>query len=259
MSETAVVNYHLKSAEPQAFRFDVDGVVGNLVSPNLAPTKIRVQDLRNGSSPVEFTTDGITFEKHRSVIKNFCDLPGWIEIYNHELRSILAEKIGAKEVIVFDHTVRIDNPDADRKPARNVHNDYSPSGAEQRLVEILGEEKANEFQFGHYGFVNVWRPVEHPITSAPLGFIRPSSIKAEDWMAIELIYPDRTGQILGVAASDDHDWFYLSKMTPDEIVIFNIYDNEGRPFLGHSALEMDNKSCIPAPRKSIESRTVIRY
>ena len=77
-------------------------------------------------------------------------------------------------------------------------------------------------------------------------------------MTIELVYPDRVGQILGVAASDEHDWFYQSGMTPDEVVIFNIYDNAGRPFLGHSALDMRD-SGKPSVRKSIESRTLVRY
>ena len=31
MREEATVNYHIKSEEPQAFYFDVDGIVGNLI------------------------------------------------------------------------------------------------------------------------------------------------------------------------------------------------------------------------------------
>ena len=126
--------------------------------------------------------------------------------------------------------MRVDDPNAERRPARNVHNDYSRSGAEQRLIDLVGDERAAEYRAGHYGFVNVWRPVEHTIRTSPLGFIRPSSIKPEDWMTIELIYPDRLGQILGVAANEDHEWFYMSEMTPDDVAIFNIYDNRGRPF-----------------------------
>ena len=78
-------------------------------------------------------------------------------------------------------------------------------------------------------------------------------------MTIELIYPDRIGQILGVAANKNHDWFYLSKMTPDDVTIFNIYDNQGRPFLAHSALDMEITDNVTTPRKSIESRTLVRY
>jgi len=179
--------------------------------------------------------------------------------YDNELSDLLKNKINAQDVIVFNHTVRIDAPNAERKPARNVQNDYSRQGAERRLVDILGEEQARTYQEGHYGFVNVWRPVENIIKTSPLGFIRPSSMTTQDWMTIELIYPDRVGQILGVAANDDHNWFYLSQMTPDEVAIFNIYDNKERPHLAHSALDMDDGENAPAPRKSIESRTLVRY
>ena len=259
MQDAATVNYHIKSAEPQAFRFDVDGVVGNLVSPELVPTKVNVHDLRDGALHVGFDSDGITFEKHVTDVKDFEMLSGWQDAYDEDLRALLQATIGAEDVIVFDHTVRIDDPDAERRPARNVHNDYSRSGAEQRLIDLVGEERAAQYRAGHYGFVNVWRPVDHPIRTSPLGFIRPSSMQAEDWMTIELIYPDRLGQILGVAANDHHQWFYMSLMAPDDVVIFNIYDNRERPFLAHSALDMDESQDVREPRKSIESRTLVRY
>lgn len=82
---------------------------------------------------------------------------------------------------------------------------------------------------------------------------------ADDWMDIGLIYPDRFGQILGVAANPAHKWFYQSQMTPDEVVLFNIYDNTGRPHLAHSALDMEGDEDVLVPRKSIESRTLVRY
>ncbi|MGI9508261.1 MAG: CmcJ/NvfI family oxidoreductase [Geminicoccaceae bacterium] len=259
MRDAATVNYHVKRAERQAFRFDVGGVVGNLVSPELVPTEISVRDFRDGSFNVDFDQDGITFENHVTEIRDFGGSSDWETSYNEELKALLEARVGAEDVIIFDHTVRIDDPNADRRPARNVHNDYSRSGAEQRLVDLVGEDLARDFRAGHYGFVNVWRPIEQPIKTSPLGFIRPRSMKVEDWMTIELIYPDRIGQILGVAANEHHEWFYMSRMTPDDVAIFNIYDNRGRPILAHSALDMNDSQNVQAPRKSIESRTLIRY
>ncbi|MEM7123064.1 MAG: CmcJ/NvfI family oxidoreductase [Pseudomonadota bacterium] len=259
MSESAIVNYHIKSADNQAFHFDVDGIVGNLVSPELLPTRISVTDVRNNRSSINFETDSITFERHASRIEDYSDPSDWRDTYDTELKLLLEDRIGAKDVIVFDHTVRIDALDAERRPARNVHTDYSRAGAEQRLIDIVGEDRARAFRAGHYAFVNVWRPIEHPILTSPLGFIRPRSMADDDWMTIELIYPDRVGQILGVAANHNHDWFYMSRMTPTDVAIFNIYDNAGRPFLGHSALDMADAIDVTAPRKSIESRTLVRY
>lgn len=259
MNALATVNYHIKSSETQAFEFDVDGIIGNLISPELVPTKVNVHDVRDKQSNFNFEDDGILFVNHISQIKNFESNEDWKNSYDQELSALLKSKIGAEEVTIFDHTVRIDDPNSDRQPARNVHNDYSRLGAEQRLVDIVGEEKARIYRDGHFGFVNIWRPVEHVIKSTPLGFIRPSSMKSEDWMIIELIYPDRFGEILGVAANDDHDWFYLSEMSPAEVTIFNIYDNRGRPHLAHSALDMDDQVHVLTPRKSIESRSLVLY
>ena len=259
MTTNAIVNYHLRTEEKQAFRFDVDGIIGNLVSPELAPTDILVKDLRQETHSVEFDRDGIVFAHAPSQIQNFEDGLDWQAHYDAELCALLTEQIGAKEVIVFDHTVRIDDPDATRKPARNVHTDYSRAGAEQRLIDIVGAGRAHDFHNSGFGFVNVWRPIEHVITASPLGFIRPTSMKANDWMAIDLIYPDRLGEILGVARNPDHEWFYLSRMTPDEAVIFNIFDNEKRPCIAHSALDIKVDEGVRGPRKSIESRTLVRY
>lgn len=259
MNALATVNYHIKSSETQAFEFDVDGIIGNLISPELVPTKVNVHDVRDKHSNFNFENDGIIFENHISKIKNFEGTEDWKNSYDKELSALLKSKIGAQEVTIFDHTVRVDDPNSDRQPARNVHNDYSIQGAEQRLVDLLGKEKARTYQEGHYGFVNIWRPVEDIIKTAPLGFIHPNSMTNDDWMTIELIYSDRFGQILGVAANDDHNWFYLSEMSSAEVAIFNIYDNEGRPHLAHSALDMDDQVHVLTPRKSIESRTLVLY
>lgn len=259
MQIDASVNYHVKKNSLQAFEFDVDGVVGNLVSPELVETKITVADLRGSDERTLFNRDGIEFLDHASAINDFEHGEDWSAVYDQELSELLKSRIGAKEVIVFDHTVRIDDPQAARRPARNVHNDYNEKGAEQRLIDLVGEERAQEFKQAGYGFVNVWRPVQNVIKSSPLGFIRPQSTKAGDWIDIGLIYPDRFGQILGVAANENHEWFYRSDMTPDEIVVFNIYDNRGRPHLAHSALDLPSDKAAVTPRKSIESRTLVRY
>jgi hypothetical protein len=140
-----------------------------------------------------------------------------------------------------------------------VHSDYSAEGAENRLVDILGAEQAAEWAKGHYAFINIWRPVGAPINSAPLGFVRPSTVAPEDWILIDLIYPDRRGHIMGLAANDNHQWVYQSKMTPDEVVIFNIYDNRNRASVGHSAIDLTEDDTITTIRKSIESRTLVRY
>jgi hypothetical protein len=258
MARFGSVNYHVHKPERQAFEIDAGGVVGRLVSPELVATDVSLVDLRKGDTSVSFEQDGVTFLNKPSQVSDFSGT-GWERDYDEELATLLRQSIGAKDVIFFDHTVRVDDPASDRKPARNVHSDYSAEGAENRLVDILGAEQAAEWAKGHYAFINIWRPVGAPINSAPLGFVRPSTVAPEDWILIDLIYPDRRGHIMGLAANDNHQWVYQSKMTPDEVVIFNIYDNRNRASVGHSAIDLTEDDTITTIRKSIESRTLVRY
>ena len=258
MLATATVNYHIHAPTRQAYHIDAGGVVGQLISPPHVVTDVPLNDTRNGTD-VSFEADGLTFLNAPSHVTDFSPDRAWTEAYDRDISALLHRQLGAQEVIVFDHTIRIDDPDAPRKPARNVHADYSPQGAQQRLVDILGKDTAAEWAKGHYAFINLWRPVENPINTAPLGFVRPSSVAEEDWILIDLIYPDRKGHIMGLVANANHEWIYRSRMTPDEVAVFNIYDNRGKPSIAHSALDRVEDPAISVPRKSIESRTLVRF
>ena len=259
MPRSATVNYHIPSDQEQAYHIDAGGERGRILGPDLAVTEVSVHDLRGVTTQASFRADSVGFAKQPTSVANFEDGDGWHETYDRELADLLSRELGATEVIVFDHTLRIDDPTSGRKPARNVHSDYSADGAHQRLRDILGEETAQAWEHGHFGFVNVWRPVGAPINSAPLGFVRPSTVRPEDWIQIKLIYPDRIGQIMGLVARDSHEWLYLSRMAPDEVAIFNIYDNRGLPSVAHSAMDMVEDPDVTVPRKSVESRTLVRY
>lgn len=259
MAATGTVNYHVHKDHRQAFEIDADGVVGNLISPELQVTEVSLLDTRGKHVAASFEKDSVGFAKVPTRVASFAEPKDWQTTYNAELKELLVSTLAVKEVVIFDHTVREDNPNSDRKPARNVHSDYSTEGAKRRLIDILGADKASKWSDGHYAFINVWRPVDNPINSAPIGFVRPSSVEPQDWILIDLIYPDRRGHIMGLAANEQHEWIYQSKMTPNEVAFFNIYDNRGRPSIGHSAIDLVEDPNINTIRKSIESRTLVRY
>jgi len=259
MTRIASVNYHVHKPERQAFELDAGGITGNLVSPELIATDVEVHDVRDDRVSTTFHEDAVAFVTAPSEVTDFNDGERWQSVYDEELSSLLKRELGAGEIIVFDHTVRVDDPDATRKPARNVHSDYSADGAKQRLIDVLGPGRAREWSEGHYAFINVWRPVGDPINSAPLGFVRPSSLEPADWVLLDLVYPDRVGQILGLVGSPRHEWIYQRGMTPDEVVVFNIYDNRGRPSIAHSALDLVEDEAVTTVRRSIESRTLVRF
>lgn len=258
MPRTGTVNYHVHKPGRQAFQIDVGGVAGNLIAPELAETDVAVRDVRSGEAAVSFLADSLSFVQAPTDVASFGGDVAWRETYEQELRNLLEGELGAEEILIFDHTVRIDDPSSDRKPARNVHSDYSEDGAKQRLIDLLGEAEAERWSKARFAFINVWRPIEDPINSAPLGFVRPSSVAVEDWVFLDLIYPDRVGQIMGLVANSEHEWVYQSKMTRNEVAIFNIYDSGGRPSIAHSAVDLVEDETVRTIRKSVESRTLVR-
>jgi len=261
MQAHAHVNYHIMSDKQQAYYIDANGEKGKIIAPVVVPTQISVKDVRSNDTEINFWRDSIMFVENHSQISDFSIGNDWQTRYDQELSSLLMTQLNAKEVIVFDHTIRVDDSQSERKPARNVHSDYSERGANIRLEDIIGAEKAKQWQQGHFGFVNVWRPVQQVIKSAPLGFIRPQSMSTQGWLLLHLIYPDRVGEILGVIENTEHQWIYMADMTPQEVAIFNIYDNQQLKPIAHSALDLINESNIDKAqiRKSVESRTLVRY
>ncbi len=259
MTTTATVNYHLHKPERQAFMIDAEGIVGNIIAPELVATEISVEDIRSSNITASFEQASVEFAKFNIAVDVLVETSGWQSQYDADITRLLKTRLNIEEVIVFDHMLRIDDENADRKPARNVHSDYSAAGAQQRLIDLLGEEQATEWASGHYAFINVWRPVGAEINSSPLGFVLPTSVDECDWILLDLIYPDREGQILGLAANPAHQWIYQSRMTPDEVAFFNIFDNKGLPSIAHSAMDMLENPAKNTVRKSLESRTLVRY
>ena len=257
MPRTGIVNYHRHSNRRQAYKIDASGIPGRLESPEQVPTAVALHDVRAHPRGVCFDEDGIAFVTAPTRVAPTGG--DWQHRYEAELHALLARELGAGEVRVFDHTVRVDDPEALRRPARNVHTDYSAAGARARLDMLLGEEEAVLWDAGHYAFVNVWRPVSGTVQSAPLGFVRPRTVQPEDWVTLDLIYPDRVGQIMGLVSNPAHEWLYRSAMTPDEVVLFNIYDNRGRAPVAHSAIDLVAPAAPGTIRQSLESRTLVRF
>ena len=46
---------------------------------------------------------------------SFGDDDSWPPLYERELTALLTRELGAQEVLVFDHTVRVDDPSAVRQ------------------------------------------------------------------------------------------------------------------------------------------------
>lgn len=184
-----------------------------------------------------------------------------------EITTFLEQTLGAKRVLVFDHTIRSERnakkPLTDEKntsqrtPVMLVHCDYTAESGPIRVTQLLGAE-AEDLLSRRCAFINVWKPL-NVVEERPLAMCDVQSCQDEDFFKLYLRYRDRDGENYVMQHSDRHKWFYFPKMTPDKVILLKTFDNatDGRArFVGHTAFE-DPTSPKDAPmRESVEIRTI---
>jgi len=198
-----------------------------------------------------------------------------IKEYNDGLINLMKqENPNVEEIKVFDHTIRCDTADdmkraedlgavpADaqyRPVALHVHGDYTTESAWVKLKTVLGEEEYDDWIKGHWGIVNIWRPLDFPVERTPLAFIDPTTVKENDWTLKEIHIPGRVGHIKGFLNNPNYRWVMIDQMNTNTVWIFTQFDNEGViPQVPHSALDVvGTEGC--RPRRSIESRMCVKY
>ena len=255
-----VVNYHAVNEKEDYFMsVDQDN---NEVLPEIDTTEVTLYDPRDGDE-LKFSKCGLEYATYPSNLTQFGDFLEVNEkgIYSKEIEKLLKSKLeDVSEVFIFDYTIR-SNKAENRKPARHVHVDYTSPSAEKRMRDMLGNERAEEWlkDDGHYGIVNVWRPIDYPVEKDPLGFINPSTLTQEDWHVLRIGRTNRVGVILGVEHREKHKWLVLDKMDPGMVWIFNQFDSKGLKGVPHSAVEVVGTDEGARIRRSIECRVLVRY
>jgi hypothetical protein len=187
-------------------------------------------------------------------------------VYYPEVERLVKEKTGAARVIVFDHNVRNGSKEMRaklgvREPVRFAHNDYTIKSGPQRVRDLVGDAEAAQLLRHRYAFINVWRPVRGPIEESPLAVCDAQSMALADFLATDLKYRDRTGEVYSVAYNPAHRWFYFPQMRTDEALLLKCFDSDQHRtrFTAHSAFEDPGSPPNAAPRESIEARTVLFF
>jgi hypothetical protein len=228
-----------------------------------APHMLSVSNARPMAARLSLDAEGFALTRHDSALSTFADETAIKSVYYPEMEKLVKRVTGATRVLVFDHTLRANSPAGraalkGREPVRVVHNDYTPRSGPQRIRDLLPAE-AEALLRRRYAFINVWKPIKGPVEEAPLAACDARTIAAQDWVATELRYPDRTGEVYSVAFNPSHRWYYFPRMALDEALLIKCYDSaeDGRArFAAHSAFD-DPTSPPGAPhRESIEIRTI---
>lgn len=222
---------------------------------------VRIQDARG--LPLSIDREGFQLVQHASAVTDFYEDAQIEEVYNAEIERLVAKMTGASHALVFDHTRRSESKQTReekgiREPANSVHNDHTDRSAAQRLRDELTEEKAEALLERRFAIVNVWRPIQEPVQSAPLALCDTGSVAPEDLIASERRSKDRIGEIHLVTFNPAHRWYYFPNMRRSEVLLIKVFDSakDGRArFAIHSAFDDPASPPDAAPRESIETRT----
>lgn len=237
-------------------RIDVDGIVGNRIDPPYRSVEIDLDDAR--TDPPRWTDDRLCFVSHHCEPLEAARFEDQRTRYEAELHSLLWTQLGADQVFVFDHTLRAEDSGA-RPPSYHVHCDYNARSAQKRLVALRGEAEARRWAGDRFAIVNVWRPLSHPVSRAPIGFVRPASVSSSDWLDVDIVFADRVGQVRGLRHNPGHRWVLWPTMALDEAAVFATYANVGVDGVAHAAVELLDPPTDAPPRRSIESRAFVRW
>ena len=230
----------------------------------------QINDMRAVADTLSMDVNGFELRAHQSKVADLYDDDLIETQYNAELVAMLKDMTGADSVTIFDHTRRSSdaagarNPDGQRGPAGRVHADYTVKSGPQRAKDTLGEAEVDRVlsSGGRIIQVNVWRPITGPVLRAPLALADSASVPAEDLIATDQRFPDRTGEIYQLARGDGHRWYYASEMTPDEVILIKGWDSidDGRArFTPHGAFTHPSETDDMPARESIETRTYLVF
>jgi hypothetical protein len=228
---------------------------------------VDVADARRLSEPATLDGEGFALEKHHTGVADFYDPAAVEQVYYAEITALLKRATGAAEVHVFDHTLRVEDEAKRRKhgtrlPVAVAHNDYTERSALQRVRDVLAPDTAERFLAGRFAMVNVWRSFGASSERFPLAAADGRTVRESDHIAVDLVYPDRTGEVYYTAHASGQRWFYFSRMQPDEAMLIKCFDSarDGRTrYTAHTGFANPHAPSETPPRESIEVRTLLCF
>lgn len=231
---------------------------------------VTIHDMRARADDFDLDRDGFELRRRPTAVDDLYDDAALERIYDGEIETLLCDATGADRVVVFDRTRRSDsadgaaNPDGTRGPADRVHVDYTVASGPIRAADTLGADEVTRILGGggRIAQVNVWRPITGPVERTPLALATAGSIGEDDLIAVDQIFPDRTGEIYQLAHAPGQRWYWASAMERDEVLLIKGWDSldDGHArFTPHGAFKLPGQDAAGRPRESIEIRAYLVF
>jgi len=259
----ASFSYIVDTGVPPVRYIDWPEMEHKAVPPQYRQHEMAVRNGRPMRDTFKLDTHGFVFCEHQTKVRDFTDESERARAYDPEVQALIKLHSGAADVVVFDHTIRVGDEQAQlaigaRPPVKGVHNDYTETSAPRRLREIVGDEEAERRCKKRWAIIQVWRPIRGKVLIDPLGICDGRSIPQKGFILVERRYKYRTGEVYHIAHNPAHEWFYFPQMERHEALVFKVFDSDAsKPsrFTAHSAFDDPNTPADAPPRESIETRT----
>ncbi len=231
---------------------------------------VTIRDMRPLADSLSLDRQGFELRHHKTAVDDLYDDAAVEAVYEPELEVLLKEATGADRVAIFDHTRRSDsadgaaNPDGLRGPASRVHVDYTVASGPVRAADALGAEEVDRIlgTGGRIVQINVWRPITGPVQRTPLALADAASVKTDELVATDQVFPDRVGEIYQLAHGSGQRWYWAPRMERDEVLLIKSWDSldDGRArFTPHGAFPLSDQNPDAPARESIETRTYLVF
>lgn len=231
----------------------------------LDPTQVSIHNARSLDEPACLDRNGFERIDHTSSVPDLENDDQVREHYYPETEALLKQQTGAVKVVIFDHTIRVDEPGREdrglREPVRYVHNDQTERSAIRRVRDHLPADEAEQRLLERFAIINVWRPIGAPVLSTPLALCDAQSMAESDLLPSDLVYRDKVGETFSVKANPAHRWYYYPQLRPDEVLLLKIHDSRSDVARrsAHTAFEDPTTPVDAPPRRSIEVRALVFF
>ena len=250
-------------AEKPAFYIRVPPREQRRRGPKLGPRTVSIHDARTIHAALSLDREGVVLVRQTSAVTDFYDSEVVRAHYYPEMEALVAKHTGASRVLAFDHNLRSialagRAEHGAQMPVRFAHNDYTDDSAPQRVRDLLPDE-ADTLLARRFAVINVWRPIHHPALATPLAVCDAGTLDPDDLVTMDLIYPDRVGEVQSLRFDLAHRWLYFPSMQPDEVLLLKCYDSarDGRArFTAHTAFDDPSTPPDAPARESVEVRTL---
>ena len=138
----------------------------------------------------------------------------------------------------------------------------SEQSAIQRERDCFSPEQAAHLLARRLAFVNVWRSIGASAERFPLAAADGRSIPLTDYVAVDMVYANRTGEIYHNRYSSGQRWFYFSDMQTDEAMLLKCFDSatdDRTRYTAHTGFANPRAAAGTPPRQSIEVRTILSF